>query len=65
MEPKPETVAQAKRLAKAVLDAIRKNAVEPLTARISALAKRQESADQLIADLDQRLTELERKRSAP
>lgn len=64
MEPKPETVAKAKALAKEVLDAIRKNVVEPLSARISALAKRQESADQLIADLDQRLAELEKSRSS-
>ena len=62
MEPNPKTVAKAKELAQEVLDAVRKNVVEPLSARISTVAKRQESTDQLLADLDRRITELEARR---
>ena len=62
MEPNPKTAAKAKALAQEVLDAVRKNVVEPLSARISAVAKRQESTDQLLADLDRRLAELEQRR---
>lgn len=62
MEPNPKTAAKAKALAQEVLDAVRKNVVEPLSARILAVAKRQESTDQLLADLDRRIAELEQRR---
>lgn len=52
-----ETIAQA--MAKSVKSFVART-MEPLSAKVAAMVQRQDSSDQLLADIDRRLAKLEK-----
>ncbi|MCW5575181.1 MAG: hypothetical protein KIT13_03705 [Burkholderiales bacterium] len=61
---KPHLITLAEETSAKVLRSVQEHVMRPLTEKLKAVSVKQESTDQLVADLDRRITELERSRSA-